>query len=400
MFNKIIYLVGVIFFQIYITLASESLTINTPERFGFNGSLQKVELRNVKEGPSDSHFEVKYDPSIIYPVSKGHMSFNEDTQYYPIINGVYQQPYNEQEQGIIKNSISTYGIARLTFDSYEHCCHRLGIQSLENLKVNLNSDDRVCSLGIRNAYYERELLAGTGRIELCSQVDAVQPLPVARFFDIVAHETGHSILDALNGRFYGQSGLSPFAALHESFGDLSAFFASAYLARLPNNNYYLRGLISDLNREDVSICLARNLGGQGYCMRSSGDLVSSCKAHDNSTGFTNFYVNFIGDMFKSCRNLCEKGLWVIDFCQSLLVQSVITSGNFNTLYEFGDHIISQVETVGSTFFSEREQSRNQPIILQILNDNLEKSKKALQMCADPRSPQLQLFPRAPSRYVA
>jgi len=47
---------------------------------------------------------------------------------------------------------------------------------------------------------------------------------LCRSFDIVAHETGHAILDALKPKLYaqkaGQSG-----ALHEAFADLTAVFA-------------------------------------------------------------------------------------------------------------------------------------------------------------------------------
>ncbi|AIL12841.1 hypothetical protein IM40_03860 [Candidatus Paracaedimonas acanthamoebae] len=91
-------------------------------------------------------------------------------------------------------------------------------------------------MGIENAYYQRTNSHGTGRIELCSTVNDLSPLSTARFFDIVSHETGHSILDALRAYFYGHDSLSPLAAFHEAFGDLSTFFASVRLAKILGHN--------------------------------------------------------------------------------------------------------------------------------------------------------------------
>ena len=48
---------------------------------------------------------------------------------------------------------------------------------------------------------------------------------LCRSYDIVAHMTGHAVLDGLKPTFYGENASEEIKALHESFADLTAVFA-------------------------------------------------------------------------------------------------------------------------------------------------------------------------------
>lgn len=170
----------------------EEISIYSPNgRFGFDGSIVNITLENVQDGPKDRYFSLNENPELPYTIPKTVLIFDENTQYsINRSNGNgdpnLDVPLIPQVSSAIKYRISTYAIARLTLDSYLEC----GVDPswFNSLNIILNPDDRVCSLGIGNAYYQRTNSHGTGRIELCSTVNDLSPLPTARFFDIVSHE--------------------------------------------------------------------------------------------------------------------------------------------------------------------------------------------------------------------
>jgi len=73
----------------------------------------------------------------------------------------------------------------------------------------------------RNAYYSR----GDRTLKFFYFYHEGKIVYTCRSFDIIAHETGHAILDALRpGYWFNSSNHSQTAGLHESFGDLTAIF--------------------------------------------------------------------------------------------------------------------------------------------------------------------------------
>lgn len=362
----------------------EEVSIYSPNRFGFNSSIVNIPLEGVDDGPKDRNFYLAPRPGVP-AVTKSTMKFDEEYQYVyeeKGEQGPYEIPFESYLQPLIKNRISTYGIARLTFDSFQDCCRKININHLNNLQVKLNPDDQICALGIRNAYYERTDQHGIGNIQLCSQADKIQPLPVAKFFDIVSHETGHSILDALNGTFYGHASNSPSAAFHEAFGDLSVFFASVRLARFTSDKSHLNEFTSTLKDKDLNFCLAFGLDESGHCLRNSRDLAASCEAHDTSTNFTNFYLTSMSNVFRTYSLTKGNALWVADFFQTLLIKSIVSINRFDSLYDIGAHIIDQVPTLNDPLLAEPGTDH----IQQILRTNLEAHLVNLTACNSNQAP--------------
>ena len=314
---------------------SEQVGIFSPiGRLGFNGSIKTISLTKVRPGPSDEHFSLA--PSAITPVAKNHMAFTMDTTYIfgsPGQEQCYSSPYQIQ----VKERISTYGTARLTFDSYQEQCKRLGLANLlAPLRITLNPYDQICLVGPSNAYYQRTgTNGGQGVIEFCSR-----GLSTARIFDIVAHETGHGILDTLRPGFLVNSDTHPYKALHESFGDLSALFASIRLAKFTNPSAIPNFL------ENGNFCLAPGLSTAGTCLRNSATYSgTSCKAHDHSNYLTDFVIRSMRGTFNQLEYSTFNAKWTSDFFQGLLTYTVINAGGFNSLGDFGLLMIGNVETL-------------------------------------------------------
>jgi hypothetical protein len=121
--------------------------------------------------------------------------------------------------------VHTYAVARMTVDMYVRDLHvdwkwhwdrDIGSgQAKTPLKI-------VCHAGEKaNATYHR----GKQCLKFYFKTVGSTTAYLCRSFDIVAHETGHAILDALKPSLYkereGQAG-----ALHEAFADLTAIFAA------------------------------------------------------------------------------------------------------------------------------------------------------------------------------
>ncbi|OJX14372.1 MAG: hypothetical protein BGO77_05865 [Caedibacter sp. 37-49] len=326
----------------------EEVSIYSPNgRFGFNGSIVDITLENVQSGPQDKYFSLDNERRDIPTyIPRGLLVFKKDTQWnFDNSEGrgdpKLDKPVGPELSAVINHRISTYGIARLTLDSFLEC--GVNTSSFNTLKVIFNPDDRACRLGIGNAYYERINRPGIGRIELCGAINNQTPLPTARFFDIVSHETGHSILDALNAYFYGHRSNSPLAAFHESFADLSTFFASLRLAKIHEKDDEVVHLLSNSN---ISLCLALNFDGRGHCLRNSIDVNASCESHDNSRKFTNFYLKSMREVFTHYPQTSDNAYWVVNYFQKLLVQSVVSVRTVNSLYDMGTHVVQQIPLCG------------------------------------------------------
>src|SRR5206468_1201869 len=89
---------------------------------------------------------------------------------------------------------------------------------------------------------------------------------VCRSLDIVAHETGHAVLDGLKPNWIGAAGPPQTGALHESFGDLTAIFLTlsqmdqveAVIAQT-KANLHDKTFLSDL-AEQFGLALGRTNG--------------------------------------------------------------------------------------------------------------------------------------------
>ncbi len=335
---------------------STTLSFFGPTNRGFK-TIESVKFSNVEEGPTDKHFTLSDhpasflidvgdgpigDPRVVNrPVVRSALGFSSATVYGTVCpsgsrcyhGGVH--PIDHSLQSTIKTRISVFAIARLTFDSFDQTCRDLRIQSrLSGLNITLNPHDQVCAVGIGNAYYERKGKGGRGTIQFCSK-----SIGTAEIFDVVSHETGHAILDALNATFYGHESDHPYRAFHEAFGDLSSFYATIRLARLTGRSY----MVPDLLRDEESICFAPGLSGEGSCLlRDASE--GNCEAHANSTHFRGFFLGSINRVYSGLRN-DSHGLWTIDFFQRLLVHTAVNVSKFDSLYTLGDYMVNSVSSL-------------------------------------------------------
>jgi hypothetical protein len=346
----------------------EEVSIYTPARLGFNGSIATIALSDVKKGPSDNHFSLSALQRV--SVNKKSMAFTNRTLYQVDSYG-REQTYIPASalQTQIKECISTYGIARLTFDSYYEQARILGYSHiLDTLHVELNPHDQICRGGPKNAYYQRTgQVGGQGVIKFCSR-----GLSTAKIFDITAHEVGHSILDVLPPNFYGNSDNHPYSALHESFGDLSALFASIRLAQFT----YPEEI--PLFMENPNFCLASDFNGSGTCLRNPTTYRgTSCEAHDYSNYFTSFILNSMSKTFYYLDYASENAVLTSNVFQRLLINTVVSTSSFSSLNHFSKLMISRV------YESSRDNSLNS-LVTEIMSNELE-NYLSFMTCPIPRA---------------
>jgi len=132
-----------------------------------------------------------------------------------------------------------------------------------------------------------------------------------RSLDIVSHETGHAILDALKPGWLGTSNAPQTGALHEAFGDLTAIFltlsqmdqAEAIIAQT-KANLHDKSFLSDL-AEEFGLALGRPNG----LRNADNDLKLSQvtnEVHDLSQVFTGGIYDVLADIFAFERKVALK----------------------------------------------------------------------------------------------
>ncbi len=132
----------------------------------------------------------------------------------------------------------------------------------------------------------------------------------ARCFDVVSHEAGHAILDALKPR-YIYSGLPQTGALHESFGDLTAIFG--LLEQMHICKAIIEQSRGNLHEKSFLSKLADEFGdglGRPYGLRNADnnhkiDEVTE-EIHDLSRVFTGAIYDIIADVYSISITLENK----------------------------------------------------------------------------------------------
>lgn len=332
-----------------------------PSNRGFS-SIQTLSFKDVEEGPQDKNFTLsKNCPS----VSKGHFSFQAETQYgCTDLWGIWRS-VNPFLNSAIKDGIHAIGVARLTVDSYKAVWPDA---PWDDLQIHIEPHDSICRGGERNAYYERiGTRGGRGKINFCASSGNVQ------IFDVVSHEAGHGILDLLNERYYGKNVTHPCRAFHESFGDLSSFFATLHLARRSNEIWRIRSIIQN---ED-NVCFAPGLRGKGLCLVRKEER-GSCEAHGRSGYFTRFFLRSMNRVLKLSEFVdIENPTHVSQvalFFQKALIQTAVETHKVKSLYDFGSQIVKNV----SALFSRNTQ--NESLVSQAMKEELGKMSSDLKQC--------------------
>lgn len=288
-------------------------------------SVATVLLDDVHDGPSDENIFANNPYHLV--VRKNKFCFDQDTYY---VDERDERSFFQVSEDI-KTSISAFGITKLTLESFKKNAKGSIFRKLDTICLNLYPHDEVCGIGIRNAYYQRTHGPGQGGIHFCKK-----EIETAHFFDVVAHATGHAILDALQPHFLMSN--SVHVAFHESFGDLSSFFASLHF--LTQDHF---SSLPDSMRSQ-SFYLAEGGSGVSSCLRGS----MTCneffiRAHDQSNFFTRFFISSMQEVFKFSEQTSLAALSISDFFQDLLMQCIESYKKFENLYDFSRHMIHTVD---------------------------------------------------------
>ncbi len=191
-----------------------------------------------------------------------------------------------------------------------------------------------------NAFYSRNMKAM--KFFYFSKPGSPAPLIfTCRSLDIVAHETGHAVLDGLKPGWI-TSGAPQTGALHESFGDLTAIFVA--LSQMDQVESLIAQSKANLHNKNFLAELAEEFGnalGRPNGLRNAdNDLRLSqvtTEVHDLSQVFTGGMYDVLADMFIFERNYSRTDpaytlYTVAKYLCSLLVRAINASPAINATF--------------------------------------------------------------------
>jgi len=239
----------------------------------------------IKNGPKDPRIEIRGLPKV-------KADQNGDFLFDPINN---PRKFD---------AIHTFSIVRHVLTMYERGLRRMGIATAINwqwgnipIKVYPRAGDSP------NAYYSRQEKALRFFYFHPDSDTNNSIIYTCRSFDIVAHETGHAILDALRPGYWS-SWRAQTGGLHESFGDLTAIFTM--LAQMDQCEAIIAESKANLHNKTFFPVIAEQFGEALYShslglRNADNDLKLSevtDDVHDISQVFTGAIYDILSDMFE------------------------------------------------------------------------------------------------------
>jgi len=178
------------------------------------------------------------------------------------------------------------------------------------------------------------------------------PIFTTRSLDIVAHETGHAILDALKPNWLLNGNPPQTGGLHESFGDITAIFlmlsqmdqVEAVIAQT-KANLHEKTFLSDL-AEEFGLALGRPNG----LRNADNDLRLSqvgTEVHAISQVFTGGIYDILADIFLFKRNTTRRDDALTLYqaaveLQGLLLRAIVGAPESGATYA---HVVNQMLTI-------------------------------------------------------
>jgi hypothetical protein len=207
----------------------------------------------------------------------------------------------------------------------------------------------------QNAFYSR----GSKALKFFF-FDTSSPPPAHRVFtcrslDIVAHETGHAILDGLKPGWLNVGSPPQTGGLHESFGDLTAIFLALSqldqveaIIAVTKANLHAKNFLSDL-AEQFGLALGRPNG----LRNADNDLKLSqvgTEVHAISQVFTGGVYDVLADLFALERDTAKKDdarvlLDVGQYVAGLVLRALIAAPNVNATYH--DVVTKMIQIVAA-----------------------------------------------------
>jgi len=241
----------------------------------------------VLNGPRDSR--VTIDLPGITPVSKN-------------VQGDFIFPVHTPEL----DCAHTFAIVRDTLTMYQRVRGGMNIPWVWNTAGNTDPITAYPHAGVTaNAYYSRSMKAL--KFFYWTPSGASAPVYTCRSLDVVAHETGHAVLDGLKPGWLSGGNPPQTGGLHESFGDLTAIFLA--LSQLDQVDAAIALTRSNLHDKNFLAALAEQFGSamglpQGL-RNADNDLKLSQvgnEVHAISQVFTGGIYDVLADIFTFERN--------------------------------------------------------------------------------------------------
>lgn len=330
-----------------------------PERCGLRG-IQTLRFHEMEEDLKQSPIKLDDDmPSIELSA----MEFQPESKFVLKRSGYRDQPLSEANNKSVKERISALATTHVTARFFQRVIPTLSHYGLISPEMNFNK----LSLTItphndqcfeKNASYTRTgRIGGQGVLNFCSG-----EFKTVRLFDVVAHETGHGLFDALNPEYYTtftDGSLSkvaslnhPYRAVHESFGDWAAIYTSCAIAIVQEQESQVGDYLNG-----TEFCMAPGWEGPGTCLRTptSYSLARGCEAHNNSILLTELMVEAMRGTYREVvdspwfySSSLQKPKMALQYFQRLLISAIAKPPSFTSLGGFSKVLQSTQDDMSGT----------------------------------------------------
>jgi len=297
-----------------------------------------------KQDPSVGHLgrRLKYLPGMILNGPKDARINTIMPSITPVFRNSYGDfvfPGNTPES----DCAHTFAIVWLTLKMYERVLEGESIPWAWNMQGNREPIKIYPRAGMAaNAYYSRYQKALKFFYFTPPRTDTFAY--TCRSLDIVAHETGHAVLDGLKPKWFSARNIPQTGGLHESFGDLSALFLT--LSDLDQVEAFIAMTKANLHKKSFLAALAEEVGaalGRPMGLRNADNNLKlsevSNQVHDISQVFTGGIYDVLADIFayRYRKEVKQKSsghilLDVSEDLRRLLIDAIIKAPDENVNY--------------------------------------------------------------------
>jgi hypothetical protein len=247
------------------------------------------------------------------------------------------------------DAVHTFSVVRQTLTMYQRALASVGNPVPWQWNSAANTDPlSVFPHGIpntMNAFYSRTARAlkfGDFLPPASPGSPASPRVFTCRSFDIVAHETGHAILDGLKPGWLGFGNPPQTGGLHESFGDLTAIFLA--LSQLDQVEAVIAQTKANLHDKTFIADLAEEFGlalGRPNGLRNADNNLklsqTGTEVHAISQVFTGGVYDVLASIFAFERNPGRRDdayvlLEVAQYVCSLVLRAIVASPNVGATY--------------------------------------------------------------------
>ena len=277
------------------------------------------------------------------------------------------------------DAVHTFAIVRMTLTMFQRALAVDGTAAPLPWQWNSASNTKPLRVyphglpNVMNAYYSRSDQALKFGDFIPS--GATERVYTCRSLDIVAHETGHAILDGLKPNWLLSNNPPQTGGLHESFGDLTAIFLA--LSQLDQVEAVIAQTKADLHDKTFLADMAEQFGlalGRPNGLRNADNDIKLSQAgtevHAISQVFTGAIYDILADIFDHERSpQLEDDAAVLlrcgDYLCSLVLRALLAApGRAATYADVANHMLALAQADGRTAYL--EFIRNSFIVREVL----------------------------------